>query len=298
MFERGEAFLIESRYYKGFWMFNQEDKEYNNCDLSGYAKMEMKKGKFVINVTIFNIKNNLRYKVYLIRSDNEVFKSICIGDLNINKNIGVLEYNIFNVNKFIYEISKYNVLAIVSIIENEQDIKILVTAVAYKDKKVLWREKLKNEIKKLRVANNQYYCPILKKKINFDILKHVRFPNIRSNFNVEIFKKQVDINFKRCDPFLNKRQDYIWWSVPDIRKLYYFLKLFNIDIKNTISMYRNVEILGLYENYVVRKVYIVLGFLIKNNMYKEKFDKIVKVKDSNLGYGLIFLNPYLQEKIN
>lgn len=298
MFERGEAFLIESRYYKGFWMFNQEDKEYNNCDLSGYAKMEMKKGKFVINVTIFNIKNNLRYKVYLIRSDNEVFKSICIGDLNINKNIGVLEYNIFNVNKFIYEISKYNVLAIVSIIENEQDIKILVPAVAYKDKKVLWREKLKNEIKKLRVANNQYYCPILKKKINFDILKHVRFPNIRSNFNVEIFKKQVDINFKRCDPFLNKRQDYIWWSVPDIRKLYYFLKLFNIDIKNTISMYRNVAILGLYENYVVRKVYIVLGFLIKNNMYKEKFDKIVKVKDSNLGYGLIFLNPYLQEKIN
>ncbi len=298
MFERGEAFLIESRYYKGFWMFNQEDKEYNNCDLSGYAKMEMKKGKFVINVTIFNIKNNLRYKVYLIRSDNEVFKSICIGDLNINKNIGVLEYNIFNVNKFICEISKYNVLAIVSIIENEQDIKILVPAVAYKDKKVLWREKLKNEIKKLRVANNQYYCPILKKKINFDILKHVRFPNIRSNFNVEIFKKQVDINFKRCDPFLNKRQDYIWWSVPDIRKLYYFLKLFNIDIKNTISMYRNVAILGLYENYVVRKVYIVLGFLIKNNMYKEKFDKIVKVKDSNLGYGLIFLNPYLQEKIN
>ena len=290
--------MIESRYYKGFWMFNQEDKEYNNCDLSGYAKMEMKKGKFVINVTIFNIKNNLRYKVYLIRSDNEVFKSICIGDLNINKNIGVLEYNIFNVNKFIYEISKYNVLAIVSIIENEQDIKILVPAVAYKDKKVLWREKLKNEIKKLRVANNQYYCPILKKKINFDILKHVRFPNIRSNFNVEIFKKQVDINFKRCDPFLNKRQDYIWWSVPDIRKLYYFLKLFNIDIKNTISMYRNVAILGLSENYVVRKVYIVLGFLIKNNMHKEKFDKIVKVKDSNLGYGLIFLNPYLQEKIN
>ena len=124
--------------------------------------------------------------------------------------------------------------------------------------------------------------------MNFDMLSN--------KFNMEIFKRQVDINFKRCDPFLNKRQDYIWWSIPDIRKLYYFLRLFDIDIKDTIN--GNIAILGLYENYMMRKAYIVLGFLIKNDFCKNGFDKVVQIKDSNLSYGLIFLNPYLKEKAN
>lgn len=283
------------KYYKSFWMLNREDKEYNDCNLNGYARIETKRDKLIVNVTVFNIKNNLRYKVYLMNSSNENFYSLCVGHLKINKNIGALEY----VANLSYDVNKFNVLAVVSIIENENDIKMISPVVAYKDKKVPWRENLKNEIKKLGVEDKTYYCPIMAKKVNFNFLNHlIKMPNVKNKFNLEIFKRQVDINFRRCDPFLNKRQDYIWWIVKDIRKLYYFLKLFGVDIKNNISSCSNIAILGLYENNLIGRVYIILGVLIKNDNCVKNFDKIVEVKNSSLKYGLVFLNPYLEEQVN
>ena len=173
----------------------------------------------------------------------------------------------------------------------------MVIAGDYKNKKVSWKESLKNEIKKTRKNTEKYYCPIMNKKINFNILKHViGNSNIQNKFNVEIFKRQVDVNFRRCDPFLNKRQDYIWWIVQDVRKLYYFLNLFGIDIRNIIC--GNIAILGLYQNQGIKKTYVVLGSLIKNEICIKNFDKIVEVKNSNLRYGLVFLNPYLEEQVN
>ena len=74
------------------------------------------------------------------------------------------------------------------------------------------------------------------------------------------------------------------------------MKLFGIDIRDTIC--GNIAILGLYENYAIRKIYIILGSLIQGDICMKNFDKIVEVKNSNLKFGLVFLNPYLEEQVN
>ena len=82
----------------------------------------------------------------------------------------------------------------------------------------------------------------------------------------------------------------MWWSVTDVDKLYYFLKLFNIDISGKIFTKSENMILGIYES--DSKTYIVLGFLV-DGIPDERYDKIAKVSDLDVKYGLIFINPYI-----
>ena len=204
---------------------------------------------------------------------------------NLFANIGILSYkfNPFNVDNKGYDITKYNVVAIVQIAQNEHDITINQIAAAYKNKEVIWLKDLRCELLNKSKAN--IFCPI----------KSSLIPNM---FSIELFKKQMDTNFKRCNPFFNERQDYIWWHIFNAYKLWYILKVFGIELKSPIV---NSMILGIYENDKTSQCYIVLGYLI-NNQCKDLFDKVVEVYNERfkikLKYGLNFIKPYEKQQAN
>lgn len=299
-------------YYKEFWMFNRENDGISiNNVMNGYAKIEVKNSQGYINLFVSGVTSNLKYDVYLMKTNN--FKSLYLGTLKVNKNMGILIYkfNPSNVGNTGYDITNFNIIAVVNIIKNNQDITIMPQAVAYKNKHIPWMESLKKALLKPlwcvkdraishNIQNKLFTCNKCQNnnpKINFyNIMPKIPVTTgIYNIFNVEIFKRQMDINFRRCNPFSNVRQDYIWWDIQDINKLYYFCKMFNIQVANYPT---NGVILGLYKNN--QKTYVVVGFLLTDNNCKGCFDKIVDVKNSklNLKYGLIFKNPYQIEKVN
>ena len=293
-------------------MFNREKDGTNTNNLmNGYAKKKKKNLQGYINLFVSGVTNNLKYDVYLMKVNN--FKSIYLGRLKVNKNIGILVYkfNPSNVGDTGCDITNFDSIAVINVMKTNQDIIIMPQAVAYKNKPTLWKESLKKELlkctthsknrsnpyvnrNKMMMCNN-YWHTINNPKINFGNFVPTIPRDIYSTFNVEVFKRQMDISFRRCDPFCNVRQDYIWWDIQDINKLYYILRMFNIQMT---SYPTNRVILGLYKNDL--NIYVVLGFLLVNNNYNDCFDKVVDVKNSklNLKYGLIFKNPYKAKKIN
>ncbi|MBP5426757.1 MAG: hypothetical protein J6Y29_02535 [Clostridiales bacterium] len=268
-----------------YCMFQEEDKGFNIYgDISGYVKILVNKPRFRINVTVFNINSNFSYQVYIMKSINGGLEHINMGNLLLKRNMGTLEYEFLSPDK---DILNFDVIAVVSLVNDGADTKILAPAVAYKNEKILWRDKLLESMKKNMLYACSKGCPLM---CNTKIMMTPNFPKNQIPFSKEIFKRQVDINFRKCNPFLNKRKDYMWWSVTDVNKLYYFLKLFGIDIRDKISADSDNMILGIYEDR--SKIYIVLGFLT-DDVSDKRYDKIAKVADLNVRYGLIFINPYI-----
>ena len=273
-------------YYKEFWMFKKINNSYKNKEnATGYVKIEIKEKLGHLSLFISHIKDDKKYKVYLIKKDKNGFKSIFMGDLLTNNNIGILSYqfNPYNVDNRGYSIIDYNVVAVVNISEFGEDVNIEPLACAYKEDEVMWQDSLKKEL--LEKKNLSVFCPI----------KRHMCCNL---FNVEAFKYQMDINFRRCNPFFNERQDYIWWHIFNSCKLWQILRMFRIE---TQSMLVNNMILGIYENDKINQQYIVLGYLINNN-YKDCFDKVVDVYSDKfkvkLKYGLKFIKPCENERAN
>lgn len=270
-------------------MFEEEDKGFcMSGELSGYVKLEINNSLMNINIVVYNIKNNLLYQVYIMKENEGVIKSINMGELSIKENMALLSYEISKHNR---DMLDFDAIAVVNIDRNGR---FFAPVVAYRGKKIMWRDHIASKLQKNISKRNSNICTLS----NVCPLQHVIPPKIMSSgwpavkipFNKDIFKRQVDINFTKCNPFLNSRKDYMWWSVADVDKLYYFLKLFNIDIRDKMYTRSDNVILGMYES--DKNTYIVLGFLL-DEASDERYDKIAKVDNLNVRYGLIFINPYI-----
>lgn len=276
-------------YCREFCIFEEEDKGFNICgELSGYVKFEINNSLVNISIVVYNIKSNLSYQVYMIKRSGQEVKSRNIGDLFIKNNVASLSYKISLCDK---DVLNFSAIVVVNV---DGDGNFFAPVVAYRRERIMWRDHIAKMLQKNLPKKQSNMCAlsnvcpmqsVMPKKIMSS-----NWPMVKIPFNKDIFKRQVNINFAKCNPFLNSRKDYMWWSVTDVDKLYYFLKLFNIDIRDKIFTRSENMILGMYEN--EKRTYIVLGFLLDGTPDK-RYDKIAKVSDLNVRYGLIFINPYI-----
>ncbi|MCX7745282.1 MAG: hypothetical protein N2645_00100 [Clostridia bacterium] len=163
---------MENKFQRSFLIFSQEDRGFGNVkEPSGYIKIEVKDNKGRISVSVQNLKEgpDLVYKVYIIKSSEKSFVPVCIGTLAIEKNRGDFNYDFdpSNVKMSGLPVQDFNIAAVLLEVKGKENREIICPLAAYKDRKVSWREQVKEvllrkeqevkakEIKKVNEVSNQ-----------------------------------------------------------------------------------------------------------------------------------------------
>ncbi|MCX8130791.1 MAG: hypothetical protein N3I35_11905 [Clostridia bacterium] len=178
----------KNKYYRSFLIFAQEDIGYgNNSTPSGYVKIESRDGKGKLNVSIQNLKENDEgscYKMYILKCDEKTFFPVCIDVLTLHKNRSEVQwdFNPRNVADSGIDIEEFNIAAVVVENKNRTGWNIICPLAAYKDKKIPWRNKLK-EVLLNKQDNTMEKGAIIAKR-----------QEVANEYSTEIECKDIDIN--------------------------------------------------------------------------------------------------------
>ncbi|MCR4434992.1 MAG: hypothetical protein QHH06_06380 [Clostridiales bacterium] len=131
-----------------FYMFNKEESGFGTAhEPSGYVKIEVRDGKGQLSAMVQNLKEDkLDYEIYMMKCvENKVFP-VRLGRMPLHKNKGEIqwEFDPENVAGTGNSIDEYNVVAVLVKREGKGTMPIQCPLAAYKDKRVPWREGMKN----------------------------------------------------------------------------------------------------------------------------------------------------------
>lgn len=140
-----------TRYYKSFLIFNQEDTGYGSGQApSGYVRIEVRDGKGKLSASVQNLREdngNLIYKLYIISSDDRDIYPAHVGAIPVSRGRGDLswEFDPMNVAGTGKKVDAFNTAVVLAEHLERSDLKIICPLAAYKDKRIPWREKLKEK---------------------------------------------------------------------------------------------------------------------------------------------------------
>lgn len=146
-----------TKYYKTFFILNREDRGFGDGkEPLGYVKIEAREGKGIINCHVSNLKSqNLKYKLYIMKVDEQNVVPFCLGEINLRGREGELQKKIepSNVGGTGISIEHFNVAAIlVDFVARDS---ITCPLAAYKNRKIEWKSKLRNFLKTENLAKER-----------------------------------------------------------------------------------------------------------------------------------------------
>jgi hypothetical protein len=130
-----------------FFMFEREDKgfEYGQ-NPSGYVKIEVRGGKGKLSSMVQNLKSNdnICYRLYLIKCDDNLVYPVDIGIMQLKRASFEIEWSFDpeKVAKSDYSINEFNVAAILAEYSDRKRTSIECPLAAYQGKKTQWRKAL------------------------------------------------------------------------------------------------------------------------------------------------------------
>lgn len=130
-----------------FFMLNREDAGFGTAlDPSGYVKIEVREGKGRLSAMVQNLREDrLDYKLYLLWCSENMLFPVNVGSVPLKKNKGEINWEFIpeNVANTGISIEKFNIAALLAENEEGAQLAVLCPLVAYKDKKLSWRDKVK-----------------------------------------------------------------------------------------------------------------------------------------------------------
>lgn len=186
------GFLVDKNAYrKLFFIFNQEDAGFGaGQSPSGYVKIEARDGKGKLSAIVHNLKEDsksIMYRLYIMECNEKSFSPVAVGVIPVLKGKGELhwEFQPGNIAKSNSTLEDINTVAVIAEYIGRDNKGIACPLAAYKDKKTLWRQKLKDKL------NTDIYASTSE---NTNIDKDINEP-ISENINSrEEVKKSEDIN--------------------------------------------------------------------------------------------------------
>lgn len=142
------------KYQRSFLIFDEEDNGYGTEQKpSGHVKIEIREGKGKLFCQVSNLSEDngkIKYQLFLIKSDDYQVVSVPVGNIELKKNRGDLEwvFDPYDINKTKLAFDKFNVIAVLANYTDRKNNYSICPLVAYKDGKVEWREKLNNILQK------------------------------------------------------------------------------------------------------------------------------------------------------
>ncbi|MCX7708876.1 MAG: hypothetical protein N2484_03405 [Clostridia bacterium] len=142
----------KSLYRKLFFIFDQEDSGFGTGQgPSGYVKIETREGKGKLSAVVQNLKEDTKtivYKLYVLKCKQSEVHSVPVGVIPLQKGKGELhwEFTPDNYDRLGSTIDEMNVVAVLAEYMNREQQNIICPLVAYKDKKIQWKELLKEKL--------------------------------------------------------------------------------------------------------------------------------------------------------
>ncbi|MCX7842974.1 MAG: hypothetical protein N2489_07865 [Clostridia bacterium] len=139
-------------YRKVFLIMEQEDAGYGSGqEPTGYMKIEVKDGKGKLSIQVQNLKDNhgyVIYKAYILKCSGDKVFPVEVGNIAVHRNRGELqwEFEPDNVASTGYCIDDFNVATILAEFTDRNKGKISCPLVAYRDKHVKWKDRLKDAL--------------------------------------------------------------------------------------------------------------------------------------------------------
>lgn len=133
-----------------FLVFNKEDSGYGTGqEPSGYVKIEVRDGSGKLTAAVQNLKedrDDLKYKLYLIKCTESSVCPVCAGTLPVRKNKSELqwEFDPQDVARTGNTIEEFNIAAVVADAGNKHNVRVISPLAAYKNAKVHWKDKVKD----------------------------------------------------------------------------------------------------------------------------------------------------------
>lgn len=139
----------KSGFQRSFLIFHEEDRGYGiGRGPSGYIKIEIRDGRGRLYAFVKDLRNEQLYKLYLIKPGEPDSKVAYAGPVPVEKNKGELkwEFDPGNVGMADSGIDFFEAAVILAEEKNSETFQIVCPLAAYRDKKVSWRQSLKNAI--------------------------------------------------------------------------------------------------------------------------------------------------------
>lgn len=148
------------KYQRSFFIFDEEDSGFGIVNKpSGHVKVEIKEGKgklFCQVSNLFNDNGKIQYWLFLIKSDEQQIVPVKVGNIDLNKGKGELEWSFdpYNIDKTSLSFDKFNLVAVLAHYIDKENTHILCPLAAYKNGKVKWKHQL-NEVFQKEKTNGQ-----------------------------------------------------------------------------------------------------------------------------------------------
>jgi len=136
------------KYQRSFLIFDEEDSGFGTEQKpSGHVKIEIKEGKGKLFCQVSNLSDDngkIQYKLFLIKSDEYKAVPVLVGNIELERNRGDLEWTFdpYNINKTNLSIDKFNVIAVLATYADKENSYVICPLAAYKNGKVEWRQQL------------------------------------------------------------------------------------------------------------------------------------------------------------
>lgn len=137
------------KFFRTFLIFKQEDKGYGSGkEPSGYIKIEVRGGKGKLIAAVQNLKEDksrFSYKLYILKHTEEKVIPVKVGTIPLKNGKGEIkwEFDPTDVDRTGSSIDEFTAAAVLVEFSDRKNTVVICPLVAYKDKKVNWRRKLK-----------------------------------------------------------------------------------------------------------------------------------------------------------
>lgn len=136
------------KYQRSFFIFDEEDSGFGTEQKpSGHVKIEIKEGKGKLFCQVSGLSDDngkIQYKLFLIKSDEYKAVPVLVGNIELKRDRGDLEWSFdpYNINKTNFSIDKFNVIAVLANYTDRENNYVICPLAAYKNGKVEWRQQL------------------------------------------------------------------------------------------------------------------------------------------------------------
>ncbi|MDP4183174.1 MAG: hypothetical protein Q8942_19055 [Bacillota bacterium] len=150
----------EIKYSRSFLILTQDDEGFGmGKEPTGHVKIEVRDGKGRLTTQVQNLNDKSKkaqYKLYLIRSSQNLFNPICVGIIPIKDGRGELswDFNANSVDSTGISIDKFNITAVIATESGKRN-EPSFPLVAYKGERTIWKNKLKEVLFPKEYDNNQ-----------------------------------------------------------------------------------------------------------------------------------------------